>query len=85
MTIDNNDQVLTIEQAAQLAGVSRPYMAKLVKSGVVKLHQKVGNQRRVLQSTVTRWHKTELVRQGKALKRLAKDLDEEMYPLASID
>ncbi len=74
----NDDPVLTTEQAAQLVNVSRPYMAKLIDSGAVELHQKVGNQRRVLRSAVTRWQAAERTRQAKALKRLSNDLDEEI-------
>ena len=72
------DTVLTTEQAAQLAGVSRPHMVKLIDSGMVELHQKVGNQRRVLRSAVERWQATERKRQAQALKRLVVDLDEEI-------
>jgi excisionase family DNA binding protein len=74
-----DDQVLSTEKAAQLAGVSRPYMAKLIDAGVIELHQKVGNQRRVLRSAVIRWQTTERAQQAKALKRLAEDLDEEIF------
>ncbi|OZI64534.1 helix-turn-helix domain-containing protein [Bordetella genomosp. 4] len=74
-----DDPVLTTEQAAQLANVSRPYMAKLIDAGTVALHQKVGNQRRVLRSAVIRWQESERTRQAKALKRLSKDLDEEIF------
>ncbi|PLZ00446.1 DNA-binding protein [Burkholderia sp. WAC0059] len=75
-----DDPILTTEEAAQLAGVSRPYMARLIDSGAVDLHQMVGNQRRVLRSAVIRWQATERTRQAKALKRLAQDLDEEIFP-----
>lgn len=74
------DPILTTEQAAQLVGVSRPFMAKLIDSGAVDLHQKVGNQRRVLRSAVARWRANERSRQGKALNRLAQDLDQEIFP-----
>lgn len=74
-----DDPVLTTEKAAQLAGVSRPYMVKLIDSGAVQLHQKVGNQRRVLRSAVIRWQAAERKRQASALKRLAEDLDEEIF------
>lgn len=73
------DPVLTTEQAAQLVGVSRPFMAKLIDSGAVELHQKVGNQRRVLRSAVARWRAGERARQASSLKRLAEDLDEEIF------
>lgn len=74
-----DDPLLTTEQAAQLAGVSRPYMAKLIDSGAVELHQKVGNQRRVLRSAVNRWQEAGRAQQAKALKHLAEDLDEEIF------
>jgi len=74
-----DDQVLSTEKAAQLAGVSRPYMAKLIDAGVIELHQKVGNQRRVLRSAVLRWQAAERAQQARALKRLAEDLDEEIF------
>ena len=73
-----SDSILSTEQAAQLVGVSRPYMVKLIESGAVELHQMVGNQRRVRRSAVLRWRANERARQAKALKRLAKDLDEEL-------
>lgn len=74
-----DDLVLTTEQAAHLANVSRPYMVKLIDAGEVQLQQKVGNQRRVLRSAVTRWQEDERARQAKVLKRLSKDLDEEIF------
>lgn len=74
-----SDPILTSEQAAQLVGVSRPYMVKLIDSGAVELHQMVGNQRRVQRSAVLRWRVNERARQAKVLKRLAKDLDHELF------
>jgi len=74
-----DDALLTTEQAARLAGVSRPYMAKLIDAGDVMLHHKVGNQRRVLRSAVLHWQAVEWARQAKSLKRLGKDLDEEIF------
>jgi len=59
--------------------VSRPFMAKLIDTGAVALHQKVGNQRRVLRSAVLRWRADERSRQAKALKRLGEGLDEEIF------
>jgi excisionase family DNA binding protein len=76
----SSDPVLTTEQAARLIGVSRPFMVRLIDSGAVALHQKVGNQRRVLRSAVLGWQQIERERQAKSLKRLAKDLDEEIFP-----
>lgn len=62
--VGSDDPQLTTEQAAQLAGVSRPYMAKLIDTGAVTLHQMVGNQRRVLRSAVLRWQEAERARQA---------------------
>ncbi|CAN7308553.1 excisionase family DNA-binding protein [Variovorax sp. LjRoot290] len=73
------DPVLTTEQAAQLAGVSRPFMVKLIDSGAVELHQRVGNQRRLLRSAVLRWRADERSRQLKALKRVSEDFDGEIF------
>ena len=73
------DEVLTTEQAAQLLGVSRPFVVRLIDSGAIALHQRVGNQRRVLSSAVLAWQSAERSRQAKALKQLAGDLDDEIF------
>ena len=79
MATSTDDSVLTTEQAAQLVNVSRPYMVKLIDSGAVQLHQKVGKQRRVLRSAVLQWQHAERIKQTKALQRLSEDLDEEIF------
>jgi excisionase family DNA binding protein len=71
--------VLTTEQAARLLGVSRPFVVRLIDSGSIALHQRVGNQRRVLGSAVLAWQSSERSRQAKALKQLAGDLDDEIF------
>lgn len=73
------DDVLSTEQAARLLGVSRPYVARLIDEGAIALHQRVGNQRRVLRSSVLVWQVREKSRQAKALKRLADELDDELF------
>ncbi|WP_345796553.1 helix-turn-helix domain-containing protein [Castellaniella sp. MT123] len=73
------DSVLTTEEAAQLVNVSRPYMVKLIDTGVIALHQKVGNQRRVLRSVVLQWQSKERARQAQALKSLSEGLSEEIF------
>lgn len=73
------DAVLTTEQAARLLGVSRPFVVRLIDSGSIALHQRVGNQRRVLGSAVLAWQSSERSRQAKALKQLAGDLDDEIF------
>jgi len=74
-----HDEILSTEQAAQLLDVSRPHVVKLLDTGVLPLHQRVGNQRRVLKSAVLSYRTKERSRQSKALKRLGADLDDEIF------
>jgi len=78
VTTPGAGDVLTTEEAAQLLGVSRPHVVKLIDSGVLELHQRVGNQRRVLRSVVMRYRAGERQRQARALRRLGDDFDEEL-------
>ena len=74
-----SDSVLTTQEAADLVGVSRPYIVARIEAGDIPLHQQVGNQRRVLQSTVLAWHRQEQTRRRKALSQLGADLDNEIF------
>ena len=73
------DTVLTTQEAADLAGVSRPYIVARIEAGDIPLHQQVGNQRRVLQSAVLAWNRQEQTRRRKALGQLGADLDSEIF------
>jgi excisionase family DNA binding protein len=73
------DPVLTTQEAADLAGVSRPYIVARIEAGEIALHQQVGNQRRVLRSAVESWLKRERTKQRRALGRLGDDLDAEIF------
>ena len=73
------DSVLTTQEAADLVGVSRPYIVARIEAGDIPLHQQVGNQRRVLRSTVLAWHRQEQTRRRKALSQLGADLDSEIF------
>lgn len=73
------DPVLSTQEAADLLGVSRPYIVARVEAGDIPLHQLVGNQRRVLQSAVLGWHRQEQTRRRKALGQLGADLDSEIF------
>lgn len=73
------DPVLTTQEAADLAGVSRPYIVARIEAGDIPLHQQVGNQRRVLRSAVLSWHRQEQTRRRKALGQLGADLDGEIF------
>jgi excisionase family DNA binding protein len=72
------DEILSTQQAADLLGVSRPYIAARIDAGDIPLHQQVGNQRRVMKSAVQAWHRRERTRQQRALKQLGADLDDEI-------
>jgi excisionase family DNA binding protein len=73
------DPVLTTQAAADLVGVSRPYIVARIEAGDIPLHQQVGNQRRVLKSAVLAWHNQEQTRRRKALGQLGADLDGEIF------
>jgi excisionase family DNA binding protein len=74
------DEVLSTQAAAELVGVSRPYLVARIDAGDIPLHQQVGKQRRVLKSAVQAWHSSEQDRRRKALGRLGADLDQEIFP-----
>lgn len=73
------DPVLSTQQAADLLGVSRPYVVARVDAGDIPLHQQVGNQRRVLKSAVLAWQRQEQAGRRKALDQLGDDLDKEIF------
>ena len=73
------DVVLSTQDAADLVGVSRPYIVARIEAGDIPLHQRVGNQRRVLRSAVLAWHRQEQARRRKALGQLGADLDDEIF------
>ena len=73
------DPVLSSQEAADLVGVSRPYMVARIDAGDVALHQQVGNQRRVLKSSVLAWQKKEQARRRRALRQLGASLDDEIF------
>ena len=73
------DPVLSSQEAADLVGVSRPYMVARIDAGDVALHQQVGNQRRVLRSSVLAWQKKEQTRRRRALTQLGASLDDEIF------
>ncbi|HZE92147.1 MAG TPA: helix-turn-helix domain-containing protein [Rhizobacter sp.] len=72
-------EVLSTEEAAQLVGVSRPYLVKQIELGRIPLHQKVGNQRRLLKRDVLAWQIRERRSQAAAFTKLAGELDTELF------
>lgn len=75
----NDDTVLSTQDAANLVGVSRPYIVARIEAGDIPLHQQVGNQRRVLKSAVEARHRREQARQRRALGQLGAELDNEIF------
>ena len=75
----DTDAVLGTQEAADLVGVSRPYIVARIEAGDIPLHQQVGNQRRVLKSAVMAWHRREQTRRRRALGQLGADLDSEIF------
>ena len=71
--------MLTTQDAADLVGVSRPYIVARIEAGDIPLHQQVGNQRRVLKSAVEAWQRREQARRRRALGKLGVDLDDEIF------
>ena len=69
------DAVISTQQAADLVGVSRPYIVARIEAGDIALHQQVGNQRRVLKSAVLAWHRREQASRRRALGQLGADLE----------
>jgi hypothetical protein len=65
--------------AAQLVGVSRPCLVKQVELGHIPLHQEVGNQRRLFRRGVPAWQAREKRGESAAFKRLAGELDAELF------
>lgn len=72
------DPVLTTQEAADLVGVSRPYIVARIDDGDIPLHQQVGNQRRVLKSAVEAWQRRGQASQRRALSKLGDELDGEI-------
>ena len=75
----STDSVLSTQEAADLVGVSRPYIVARIEAGNIPLHQQVGNQRRVLKSAVQAWHRREQASRRRALGQLGTDLDGEIF------
>jgi excisionase family DNA binding protein len=76
VTLLPDKQVLTTQRAADILGVSRPFLVKLLDTGVMA-HHRVGNQRRVYLRDVLQYAKKRDEQRRVALDRLARDAYEE--------
>ena len=80
--VPDGDRVLGTQEAADLVGVSRPFMAARIDAGDIPLFQQVGNQRRVLASSVLAWHERSRERRRQALAELGRQMEDEYRPEA---
>jgi excisionase family DNA binding protein len=73
------DPLLSIQEAADLVEVSRHFMRARIDAGDVPLHRQVGDERRVLRSSVLAWHQRHRASRRRALGRLGASLDGEIF------
>jgi len=66
------NQQLTTQRAADLLGVSRPYLIKLLEAGELPYH-KAGSHRRVYLRDFVRYQKRRDTERKRALNRIAKE------------
>lgn len=66
------NQQLTTQRAADLLGVSRPHLIKLLEAGELAYH-KAGSHRRIYLTDLTAYQKRRDVERKAALDRIAKD------------
>lgn len=68
---------VTAPEAADLVGVSRPFMDCIFYSGVIQIVIGADNQRRALKSHVLAWHEGFRYRQRELIKELSRRGDDE--------
>lgn len=78
------DRQLTTQRAADLLGVSRPYLLKLLKAGDLPYH-KVGSHRRIYLKDLTAYRKRRELARKAALDSIAKEaLESGLYDWTGI-
>jgi excisionase family DNA binding protein len=72
ITLVPDDQVVTTQRAADILGMSRPFLVKLLETGAIP-HHRVGNQRRVYLRDVLAFRRKRDEERKEALDRLARE------------
>ncbi|TCC56964.1 DNA-binding protein [Kribbella pittospori] len=79
VTLSPTSQKLTTQQAADLLGVSRPTVVRLLDDNVVR-SERIGNRRKVLLSDLLAYRDARRQRQYQAIADTSVDVDEEEDP-----
>ena len=66
-----DDEPMTTQEAADLLNVSRPYLVKLLETGLIPQLPKAGRHRRVARAAVLKYKRTRDALRKSALKELA--------------
>lgn len=84
VTVSPTEPQLTTQQAADLLGVSRPTVVRMVESGELAAERN-GNRRRLLLGDVLAYRERRRARQYAMLEATAVDLDDEDDPAEMIE
>ena len=84
VTVSPQEPQLTTQQAADLLGVSRPTVVRMIESGELSAERN-GHRRRLLLSDVLSYRERRRARQYAMLAATAVDLDEEDDPAEMIE
>lgn len=79
VTIAPQSMTLTTQQAADLLGVSRPTVVRLIKSGELAA-ERIGNRHRLVLDDVLAYREARRQRQYDALAKSAMDIDADEDP-----